>query len=68
VLVDETGAVLEARLQSTPGDPAFEQTALETARKARFFPPLRNGIGGKMWTELLFTFAEPPAPAAAPPH
>jgi TonB family protein len=67
VLVDETGAVLEARLQGTPGDPALEQTALETARKARFFPPLRNGIAGKMWTELLFTFAEP-APAAPPPH
>jgi eukaryotic-like serine/threonine-protein kinase len=59
VLVDENGQVIDARIRD--GDKSglgFEETALEAARKTRFFPATRDGIAGKMWTELLWDFAE----------
>jgi len=59
VLVDENGQVIDAQIRD--GDKsglAFEEAALEASRKARFFPPTRDGIAGKMWTELLWDFAE----------
>jgi eukaryotic-like serine/threonine-protein kinase len=59
VLVDENGQVIDAQIRD--GDKSglgFEETALEAARKARFFPATRDGIAGKMWTELLLDFAE----------
>jgi TonB family protein len=59
VLVDEAGRVLEAHIRE--GDRSslgFEGAALDAARRARFFPATRDGIAGKMWTELLLEFAE----------
>lgn len=59
VLVDENGEVIDAQIRD--GDKSglgFEETALEAAKKARFFPATRDGIAGKMWTELLWDFAE----------
>jgi TonB family protein len=59
VLVDETGKVLSAEVRTGgKSPPAFEEAALEAARRARFHPARRDGIPGKMWTELLFEFAE----------
>jgi len=59
VLVDETGKVIDAQLRTADNTGlGFNDVALETARKARFFPATRDGVAGKMWTELLFEFAE----------
>lgn len=59
VLVDENGQVIDTQIRY--GDKSglgFEETALETARKTPFFPATRDGIAGKMWTELLLDFSE----------
>jgi TonB family protein len=59
VLVSETGRVLDAQLRD--GDNSglgFNEAALAAARKVRFFPATRDGVAGKMWSELLFEFAE----------
>jgi serine/threonine-protein kinase len=59
VLVDENGQVIGTRIRE--GDKSglgFEEAAVETARKARFFPPTRDGVPGKMWTDLDFVFEE----------
>ena len=59
VLVDETGQVIDAQIRE--GDKSgfgFEEAALAAAKKTRFFPPTRDGIAGKMWTELLLDFSE----------
>jgi len=59
VLVDETGKVVDTQLRG--GDNSglgFNEAALEAARKARFIPATREGVAGKMWTELLFDFVE----------
>jgi TonB family protein len=56
VLVDENGAVIDARVRE--GDDIFRDTALEAARRVRFFPPSRDGVPGKMWTDLLLEFSE----------
>lgn len=58
VLVDETGQVIDAQIRE--GDKSglgFNEAALEAARKARFVHATRDGIAGKMWTELLLDFA-----------
>jgi TonB family protein len=58
VLVDETGRVIDAQIRE--GDKSglgFNEAALEAARKARFVHATRDGIAGKMWTELLLDFA-----------
>ncbi len=59
VLVDETGKVIDAQIRS--GDNSglgFEEAALAAARNCRFFPPARDGIAGRMWTEVEFLFEE----------
>ena len=59
VLVDETGQVTDAQIRE--GDKSglgFEEAALAAAKKTRFFPATRDGIAGKMWTELVLEFAE----------
>jgi eukaryotic-like serine/threonine-protein kinase len=59
VLVDETGKVIDAQLRNPDNSGlGFNDVALETARKARFFSAIRDSVAGKMWTELLFEFAE----------
>jgi len=61
VLVDETGAVVEARVKSATvddgsADAAFRKAALAAARTARFAPATKHGIAGKMWGELSYEF------------
>ncbi|HEX3528211.1 MAG TPA: TonB family protein [Thermoanaerobaculia bacterium] len=59
VLVDENGKVANAVIKE--GDSSglgFNEAALEAARKVPFAPATRDGIPGKMWTELIFEFAE----------
>jgi serine/threonine-protein kinase len=59
VLVDEAGQVTDVQIRE--GDKSglgFEEAALAAAKKTRFFPATRDGIAGKMWTELLLEFAE----------
>jgi TonB family protein len=59
VLVDETGQVTDAQIRE--GDKSglgFEEAALAAAKRTRFFPPTRDGIAGRMWTELLLDFSE----------
>jgi serine/threonine-protein kinase len=59
VLVDETGAVVESRLRE--GDTSglgFNEAALEAAKKAHYFPATRDGVAGKMWTDLMLEFSE----------
>jgi TonB family protein len=59
VLVDETGHVIDAQIRE--GDKSglgFEEAALAAAKKTRFVPATRDGIAGRMWTELLLEFAE----------
>ena len=59
VLVDEEGKVMEAVLRERDAsDLGFNEAALEAARKTRFQPATRDDIPGKMWTELIFEFAE----------
>ena len=59
VLVDENGQVMEARIRERGRSVwGFEEAALSAARKARYFPATRNGIAGKMWTDLLLEFVE----------
>ncbi|MEM7584699.1 MAG: TonB family protein [Acidobacteriota bacterium] len=54
VLVNERGEVVHA---VAPSDPmGFATAAKESASSARFEPPTRNGIAGKMWTEIVFEF------------
>jgi serine/threonine-protein kinase len=59
VLVDEDGKVLEAVLRERDSSNlGFNEAALEAARKTRFQAATRDDIPGKMWTELIFEFAE----------
>jgi serine/threonine-protein kinase len=59
VLVDETGQVIEAKVRDGDGSGlGFNEAALEAARKTTFFPGTRDGIAGKMWSEVSFEFAE----------
>jgi protein TonB len=60
VLVDENGAVVDAKVKGAfvdgSGGAEFRKAALEAARKARFRPATKNGVPGKMWGELTFEF------------
>jgi TonB family protein len=58
VLVDENGRVIRAIVKRTddPGRLGFNDAARHAALRARFAPALRDGLPGKMWTELPFSF------------
>jgi TonB family protein len=54
VLVDENGAVTDARVESASvddgsADAEFRNAALAAAHQARFEPATKNGVAGKMW-------------------
>ncbi len=57
VLVDENGQVVRAIVKQTD-DPGlgFNEAARLAALRARFSPATRDGLAGKMWTELPFSF------------
>ncbi|HVT57415.1 MAG TPA: TonB family protein [Thermoanaerobaculia bacterium] len=58
VLVDETGHVIRALVKpaGVPLGLGFAEAAEKAARQAVFRPPTRDGIAGKMWTELPYHF------------
>lgn len=59
LLVDERGAVVEARIrEGGPAGLGFDEAALEAARRTRFQPAYQGDVAGRMWTELIFDFAE----------
>jgi periplasmic protein TonB len=60
VLVDENGRVTRTTIKESD-DPGlgFDEAAREAALKAVFEPPTRDGVPGKMWTELPFNFTLP---------
>lgn len=59
VLVDENGKVIEAVVRAgEKSGLGFNETALEAAWKAPFQPATRDDIPGRMWTDLIFEFAE----------
>ena len=57
VLVDENGRVVRAIVKQTD-DPGvgFNDAARRAALRATFQPASRDGLPGKMWTELPFSF------------
>jgi serine/threonine-protein kinase len=57
VLVDETGHVVRAIVKRTDDTKlGFNEAASRAALHATFTPATRDGIPGKMWTELPFSF------------
>ncbi len=56
VLVDENGWVLQATVPPATGRFGFGPAAKRAALGARFEAATRDGIAGKMWTELPFDF------------
>jgi eukaryotic-like serine/threonine-protein kinase len=60
LLVDEKGRVVDAVVRDGEPSPlGFNAVALAAARKVSFQPATRNDIPGKMWTEMIFSFADP---------
>ncbi len=57
VLVTESGEVARALVKrcSVEGF-GFKAAAVAAARRARFRPATRDGIRGRMWTEISFDF------------
>jgi protein TonB len=57
VLVDENGHVIRTIVKRTD-DPGvgFNEAARRAALRATFNPASRDGLPGKMWTELPFSF------------
>ncbi|HEY6929191.1 MAG TPA: TonB family protein, partial [Thermoanaerobaculia bacterium] len=54
VLVDETGAVAEARLQETiPSKSGVNEAVLDGLRRARFRPATKYGVPVKMWRTVI---------------
>jgi TonB family protein len=51
VLVDEKGAVLEAKLEKPVGH-GFDEAAITVALGARFIPATKGAVPVKMWTVL----------------
>ena len=55
VLVDENGRVLQA-IAPAKDRFGFGESARQAALQASFEPATKDGIAGKMWTEMLFQF------------
>ncbi len=57
VLVDEHGKVLTANVTSGGGlRRRFREPAVETAKLSSFRPAMKNGVAGRMWTEIRIVF------------
>jgi TonB family protein len=57
VLVDENGRVVRAIVKRTDDHAlGFNEAARQAALRATFAPATRDGLAGKMWTELPFSF------------
>lgn len=55
VLVDEGGRVVDAQVPEKAGL-GFDEAAMEAARATRYSPATKDGVAGKMWTELKIVF------------
>ncbi|HYU33535.1 MAG TPA: TonB family protein [Thermoanaerobaculia bacterium] len=59
LLVDENGRVLDVKVAESDGSVlGFDEAAVAAARQVVFQPATRDGIPGKMWTDLILEFAE----------
>ena len=59
LLVDENGRVLDVKVVDGDGSVlGFDEAAVVAARQVTFQPATRDGIPGKMWTDLILEFAE----------
>ena len=64
VVIDETGAVAEARV-TAPAGHGFDEAALAAVRRFTFEPARRNGAPIRSTLELTYAFHLPPAPPSA---
>lgn len=64
VVVDETGAVIDARIIAPAGH-GFDETALAAVRRFTFEPARRGGIAVRSTVQLAYEF-HPPAPSSPP--
>lgn len=55
VFVDEHGLVREAKIQTGFGRDAFDQAALEAARKFQYRPGMTNCETAEKWTTIRFS-------------
>jgi len=55
VLVDENGRVVEAEVPNKAGL-GFDEAAMEAARATGYSPATKDGVAGRMWTELKIVF------------
>jgi serine/threonine-protein kinase len=57
-LVDENGRVVRTIVKRTddPGNLGFNEAATRAALRSAFNPATRDGLPGKMWTEMPFSF------------
>jgi len=57
VLVDEHGKVLTASVTSGGGfRRRYRGPAVETAKRSEFIPAMKDGVAGRMWTEMRIVF------------
>jgi TonB family protein len=67
-LVDETGQVIDTRVREGDGTAlGFDEAAVQAVRRVPFWPAARDGVPGRMWTELILDFEEPAASTVADP-
>jgi TonB family protein len=64
--VDETGAVVDARVTSPAGH-GFDEAALEAAKKFVFVPAKQNGAPTRAIVQFAYEFHLPPTPAPVAP-
>ena len=62
VVVDETGAVIDARV-TAPAGHGFDEAALAAVRKFTFEPARQDGAPIRSTVQLAYEFHPPPAPA-----
>ncbi len=55
ILVDERGVVLDSRLESHSGSPAFDETVLRAVRQARYRPYASDCGQVENWTKIKFS-------------
>jgi TonB family protein len=66
IVVDETGAVKDARVISPAGH-GFDEAALKVVRKFAFAPATKHGVPIASTVQLSYEFHLPPAPPTASP-
>ena len=58
VYVNETGQVIDTLLKlKDDSGLGFNEAAVEAARRTRFEPATRDGVAGRMWTQIPYDFS-----------